>query len=38
MKIESLRGAKAKLSALIKDLDNGPVVITKNGRPCAWPR
>lgn len=36
MRIESIRAAKAKLNELVGTLpDEGSVVITKNGRPCA---
>lgn len=36
MKIENVRGAKAKLSRLIRELPKtGSVVITKNGKACA---
>jgi antitoxin (DNA-binding transcriptional repressor) of toxin-antitoxin stability system len=36
VKIESLRGVKANLSKIVKELPSeGSVVITKNGRTCA---
>ena len=36
MKIESIRSVKANLNRLVNELPNqGSVVITKNGRPCA---
>ena len=36
MKIESIRQVKARLSQIVAALpDEGSVVITKNGRPCA---
>jgi len=35
MKIESVRVVRERLSAMIKALPKGPVIITKNGRPCA---
>lgn len=36
MKIQNLRDVKAKLSQIVKDLpQEGSVIITKNGNPCA---
>ncbi|MBI1817839.1 MAG: type II toxin-antitoxin system Phd/YefM family antitoxin [Deltaproteobacteria bacterium] len=35
MKIESVRVVRERLSEMIKTLPQGPVIITKNGRPCA---
>ena len=36
MKIESIRAVKANLNKIVAALpDEGSVVITKNGRPCA---
>jgi len=35
MKIESVRVVRERLSEMIKALPQGPVIITKNGRPCA---
>ena len=36
MKIESIRNVKAKLNQIVSGLsEEGSVVITKNGRPCA---
>lgn len=35
MKIESVRAVRDRLSEMIKTLPAGPVIITKNGRPCA---
>ena len=36
MRIENIREVKAKLSQMVKELpEEGSVVITKNGRPCA---
>lgn len=36
MRIETIREVKAKLSQMVTELpEEGPVVITKNGRPCA---
>jgi prevent-host-death family protein len=35
MKIESVRVVRDRLSEMIKTLPDGPVIITKNGRPCA---
>ncbi len=35
MKIESVRVVRNRLSEMIKTLPAGPVIITKNGRPCA---
>ena len=36
MKIENIREVKAKLSQIVSDLpQEGSVVITRNGRPCA---
>ncbi len=35
MKIESVRVVRNRLSDMIKTLPSGPVIITKNGRPCA---
>lgn len=35
MKIEPVREVKDRLSKMIKALPEGPVIITKNGRPCA---
>jgi prevent-host-death family protein len=36
MKIESIRAVKAKLNQIVGELpEEGPLVITKNGRPCA---
>ena len=35
MKIAPLHEVKNRLSELVKQTESGPVVITKNGRPCA---
>ena len=36
MKIENIREVKTRFSRYVKDLHkSGPVLITKNGRPCA---
>ncbi len=35
MKIASLRDVKQGLSKHIRNLDGRPVIITKNGKPCA---
>ena len=35
MKIESVWVVRNRLSETIKTLPRGPVIITKNGRPCA---
>lgn len=35
MKIESVRVVRNRLSEMIATLPRGPVIITKNGRPCA---
>ncbi len=35
MKIESVRVVRDRLSEMIMTLPRGPVIITKNGRPCA---
>jgi prevent-host-death family protein len=35
MKIEPVRTVRDHLSEMIKTLPAGPVIITKNGRPCA---
>lgn len=35
MKIESVRVVRERLSQMIRTLPRGPVIITKNGRPCA---
>ncbi len=36
MRIENIREVKAKLSQMVNELpEEGSVVITKNGRPCA---
>jgi prevent-host-death family protein len=35
MKIESVRVVRNRLSKMIATLPHGPVIITKNGRPCA---
>jgi len=35
MKIASIADVKAKLSGYIKDSEQGPVVITRNGKPVA---
>lgn len=35
MKIESVRIVRERLSEMIRSLPGGPVIITKNGRPCA---
>ncbi len=35
MRIESVREVKNRLSEMIKTLPGGPVIITRNGRPCA---
>jgi len=36
MKIESIRAVKTRLSQIVTELpEEGSVVITKNGRPCA---
>ncbi len=35
MKIAPLYEVKNKLSEFVKETESGPVVITKNGKPCA---
>jgi antitoxin (DNA-binding transcriptional repressor) of toxin-antitoxin stability system len=35
MKTESVRAVRARLVEMIRGLPRGPVIITKNGRPCA---
>ena len=36
MKIQNIREVKEKLSQIVRDLpEEGSVIITKNGRPCA---
>ena len=35
MKIAPLYEVKNKLSELVKETESGPIVITKNGKPCA---
>lgn len=36
MRIENIRDVKTRLSQIVKDLsEQGSVIITKNGRPCA---
>ena len=35
MRIESVRAVKNRFSEMINTLPTGPVIITKNGRPCA---
>ncbi len=35
MKIASVADVKARFSAFIKESENGPVVITRNGKPAA---
>jgi prevent-host-death family protein len=35
MKIEPVRTVRDRLSEMIRTLPAGPVIITKNGRPCA---
>jgi prevent-host-death family protein len=35
MKIASIADVKAKFSGYIKDSEQGPVVVTRNGRPVA---
>ena len=35
MKIQSVRAVRERFSEMIKTLPQGPVIITKNGRPCA---
>ncbi len=35
MKIESVRVVRNRLSEMIKSLPTGPVIITRNGSPCA---
>lgn len=35
MKIAPLYEVKNKLSEMVKETESGPVVITKNGKPCA---
>ncbi len=35
MRIEPVRAVRNQLSEMIKTLSRGPVIITKNGRPCA---
>ncbi len=35
MKIASIADVKAKLSGYIKESEQGPVIVTKNGRPVA---
>jgi prevent-host-death family protein len=35
MKIAPLYEVKNKLSELVKETASGPIVITKNGKPCA---
>lgn len=35
MRIESVRAVRDRLSEMLKTLPAGPVIITRNGRPCA---
>ena len=35
MKIAPLYEVKNRLSELVKETESGPIVITKNGKPCA---
>ncbi len=35
MKIAPLYEVKNRLSEMVKETESGPVVITKNGKPCA---
>jgi len=35
MKIAPIYEVKNKLSELVKETESGPVVITRNGKPCA---
>ena len=35
MKIASIADVKAKLSGYIKDSEQGPVIVTRNGKPVA---
>ncbi len=35
MRIASIAAIKAKFSAYVKETENGPVVVTKNGKPIA---
>ncbi len=35
MKIAPLYEVKNKLSEFVKETESGPIVITKNGKPCA---
>ncbi len=35
MRIEPVRTVRNRLSEMIKVLHRGPVIITRNGRPCA---
>jgi prevent-host-death family protein len=35
MKIASVADVKAKLSSFLKDSEEGPVVVTRNGKPVA---
>ena len=35
MRIEPIRAVRDRLSEMISSLPEGPVIITKNGRPCA---
>jgi prevent-host-death family protein len=35
MKIASVAEVKSKFSGYIKDSENGPVIVTKNGKPVA---
>ena len=35
MRIEPVRAVRDRLSEMIKTLSRGPVIITKNGKPCA---
>ncbi len=35
MKISPIFEVKNKLSKLVKETESGPVVITRNGKPCA---
>ena len=35
MSIKDVRVVRNRLSEMIKTLSRGPVIITKNGRPCA---
>lgn len=35
MKIAPLFEVKNRLSELVKETESGPIVITKNGKPCA---